>query len=313
MENGRENSKKQKFLLLFIIIALIGLSLIIIGFVTDKISKDNFVAPIDAPKAKYKSAWYIYMLEISGAMIFMLSFGYLYNYLQIKYNLKKMTIKQMSVIAIFGALAVILYYFAKFNVPFFPSWLDIQFSEVPALLTTFMYGPQSGILVIVVRFFCKLPGTSTVGVGELADLLIGITLVLTSGIIYKKHKTLKGALCALTIGMALATVVATISNWLILIPAYKEIAGFPQAALTGTMDTIISGGNKVVTDNNFMLYYLFVGVIPFNLFRYVIVFIITFILYKRLKKLIVYIVGDINDNKDDITNDEINEIIEEEN
>ena len=247
--------------------------------------------------SKYSPAFYIYLLEIIGAAIFLLSFGYLYTYLQDKFNLKKMTIKQMSVIAIFSALSVVLYYFAKFNLPIFPSWLDIQFSDVPALLTSFMYGPVSGVLVVVVRFFCKLPGTSTVGVGELADLLIGVTLCIVSGCIYKKHRSLKGALCAMAIGMASATVVAVISNWLILIPAYKEIAGFPQVALTSTMDKLL-GGKGIVTDSNFMLYYLGVGVLPFNLFRYTLVFIITLVLYKRLKMLIVHFVGDFSKNEE---------------
>ena len=296
----KEKDSKKKYLITFLIIAFIGLGLVVLGFVLDRVGKTSFVAPADNPKAKYRTPWYIYLFEISGAMIFLLSFGNLHYYLQEKYNIKKMTTKQMAVIAIFGALSVVLYYFAKFKVPFFPSWLDIQFSDVPALLTTFMYGPWSGVLVIVVRFFCKLPGTSTVGVGEFADLLIGVTLCLIAGYIYKKHRSFKGALCAMAIGMAAATVVATISNWLILIPAYKGIAGFPQAALTGGMDTIISGGNKVVTDDNFMLYYLFVGVIPFNLFRYAIVYAITLLLYKRLKMLIVHFVGDVNKNDENI-------------
>jgi riboflavin transporter FmnP len=98
----------------------------------------------------------------------------------------------------------------------------------------------------------------------------------------------------MAIGMLTATVVATVSNWLILIPAYKGIAGFPQKALTGAMDTIISAGKGVVTDDNFMVYYLFVAVIPFNLFRYTLVFVITLLLYKRLKNLIVHFVGDFN-------------------
>ena len=280
-----------KYLILFIVVALIGLGLVLTGFLVNLSLKNGFVPPESNPKAKYSAGWYIYLLEISGALIFLCSFGYLYTYLQMKLNLKKMSIKQMSVIAIFSALSVILYYFGKFNLPFFPSWLDIQFSDVPALLTSFMYGPFSGVLVIIVRFFCKLPGTSTVGVGEFADVLIGVTLCIVAGIIYKKHRTLKGAICAMAIGMLSATLMATIANWLILIPAYKEIAKFPQAALTGTMDTIL-GGQGIVTDSNFMVYYLFIGVIPFNLFRYTLVFVITLLLYKRLKMLIVHFVGD---------------------
>ncbi len=379
--------KNAKYLLLFIIIVIIGLSSVITGFVVDKVSKDNFVPEtyytlsntttfsnknyyvlendeykmetpssmnlyqkngenyvlsqeegkfseceyysydsvndtynLVTPKSlslylknqtKYASAWYIYVLEIMGALIFLLSFGYLYQFLQEKFNLKKMTVKQMSVIAIFSALSVVLYYFAKFNLPFFPSWLDIQFSDVPALLTSFMYGPWSGVLIIIVRFFCKLPGTSTVGVGEFADVLIGATLCLVAGYIYKRHRSLKGAICAMAIGMLSATFVATVGNWLILIPAYKAIAGFPQSALTGTMDLIISGGHGVVNDENFMVYYLFVGVVPFNLFRYVLVFIITFLLYKRLKMLIVFIVGDFDSNNKKNEVEELEEIAPE--
>ena len=292
VDKSTKTSKNgTKYLILFIVVALIGLGLVLTGFLVNLSLKNGFVPPESNPKAKYSAGWYIYLLEISGALIFLCSFGYLYTYLQMKLNLKKMSIKQMSVIAIFSALSVILYYFGKFNLPFFPSWLDVQFSDVPALLTSFMYGPFSGVLVIIVRFFCKLPGTSTVGVGEFADVLIGVTLCIISGIIYKKHRTLKGAICAMAIGMLSATLMATIANWLILIPAYKEIAKFPQAALTGTMDTIL-GGQGIVTDSNFMVYYLFIGVIPFNLFRYTLVFVITLLLYKRLKMLIVHFVGD---------------------
>ena len=299
-----QNIKKNLFI--FIILCLLGLGLIVTGFVLNIVLKQNFTPSVEGEK--YSVGWYIYILEIVGAVIFLASFGYLYTYLQDRYNLKRMNIKQMSVIAVFSALSVILYYFGKFNLPFFPSWLDIQFSDIPALLVSFMYGPISGILVIIVRFFCKLPGTSTVGVGEFADVLIGVTLCLVAGLIYKKHKSFKGALCAMGIGMASATVMATVANWLILIPAYKGIAGFPQAALTGVMDKIL-GGQGIVTDNNFMFYYLFVGVIPFNLFRYVLVFTITLVLYKRLHMLIVSFAGEFKeidfDAKEEINEDNL--------
>ncbi len=305
-EKSVQTSKKGTlYLILFIVIVLIGLGLVLTGFILNKSMKDSFVATETV--TKYSPGWYIYFLEIAGAVVFLASFGYLYTFLQIKLNLKKMNVKQMTVIAIFSALSVVLYYFGKFNLPFFPSWLDIQFSDVPALLTSFMYGPFSGVLVIIVRFFCKLPGTSTVGVGELADVLIGVTLCIVAGLIYKKHRSLKGALAAMGIGMASATLMAVVANWLILIPAYKEIAGFPQAALTGTMDAIISGKNGVVTDSNFMLYYLAVGVLPFNLFRYTLVFIITLVLYKRLKMLIVHFVGDFDrDEEKEVKTEELN-------
>ena len=291
-----------KSLIVGIFILIVGLTLIILGLVFDVNARNNYVK---VDNISYSPAWYIYLLEIGGAILFLASLGNIYYYFSNKFNLKKMNVKQMAVIGVFSALSVILYYFGKFNLPFFPSWLDIQFSDVPALLVSFMYGPISGAISIFVRFFCKLPGTSTVGVGEFADLLIGVSMVVTSGIIYKKHRTFKGALMAMGFGMLLGTAVGVIANWLILIPAYINIAGFPQVALTGAMDTIISGGNHVVTDANFMSYYLFVAVLPFNLFRYVLVYLISILLYKRLSTLIEHFAGDFN--KDEINDDDIME------
>ena len=287
--------KNLKDLICFIVLVVIGLALIILGFVLDQNARNSFVKTDDIPK--YSPAWYIYILEFGGALLFLSSFGFLHSYLQANYKLKKLNVKEMTVIGIFSALSIVLYYFAKFNLPFFPPWLDIQFSDVPALLVSFMYGPVSGALVIGVRFICKLPGTSTMGVGELADLLIGVSLCITVGLIYKHNRKFKGAILGMTFGMLVATIVAMIANWLILIPAYKGIAGFSQGMLTSMIDGIISGGKGVVTDNNFMAYYIFTGVLPFNLFRYILVFGISLIIYKKLHLLIKRFTND--DEKED--------------
>ena len=284
--------RKLKDLIVFVTIVIVGISLIVVGFILDQNGRNSFVKTDDIPK--YLPAWYVYLLEFGGALLFLSSFGFLYSFLQENYHIKKLNVRQMSVIGIFSALSILLYYFAKFNLPFFPPWLDIQFSDVPALLVSFMFGPISGSLVIVVRFICKLPGTSTLGVGELADLLIGVSLCLTSGIIYKRNRKFKGAIVAMSLGMLIATVVAMLANWLILIPAYKGLAGFSQGMLTSMIDGIISGGKGVVTDANFMIYYIFTGVLPFNLFRYVLVFIISLIIYKRIHKLIIRYAGRFN-------------------
>ena len=279
-----KKKKNVRDLIIFIVMCVIALGLIALGFILDQKGRSSFVKTEDVPK--YLTAWYVYVLEIGGAVVLLSSFGFLHSYLCSNYNIKKVNIREMTVIGIFGALSIVLYYFAKFNLPFFPPWLDIQFSDVPALLVSFMYGPVSGSLVILLRFICKLPGTSTMGVGELADLLIGISLCITVGLIYKHNRKFKGAILAMAFGMLVATTIAVLANWLILIPAYKGIAGFNQAMLTGMIDAIISGGKGVVTDNNFMAYYLFTGVIPFNIFRYILVFIVTLLVYKRLHILI---------------------------
>lgn len=223
----------------------------------------------------------VYILNIFGALSLFVGISFIYTLIVKKDN--KLTIKQMTLIAVQSAISVILYYFVKFNLPFFPPWLDIQVSEIPALITGFAYGPYAGSLVILVRFITKLPATITAGVGELADLILGITLVCISSIIYHRNKSIKTALIGLIVSISFATILACILNWLVLIPAYIYLANFPMEALVGMMNYI---PGLEVTSSNFMLVYIFVGVLPFNIFRYIIVSILTFLLYKKTHVLL---------------------------
>ena len=99
----------------------------------------------------------------------------------------KKLIDYISKIAIFSALSFILYLFPKFPLPFFPSFLDVQFSNLPAILGGFVLGPLGGCLIVIVRCALKLllGMSTTAGVGEIADLLLGVCVVLSSSLIYK--------------------------------------------------------------------------------------------------------------------------------
>lgn len=214
-----------------------------------------------------------YLLLIIGSLIFVFSVLLLFK--------RDLNIKQISMIALQSSITIILYFFLKINLPFFPGWLDIQVSEIPAIITSFIYGPYAGALIILIRFIFKLPGSITAGVGEFADLLLGLTLVLISGIIYKRNRTLKGAIKGMALGIIASTVLACLLNYLVLIPAYIYIAGFSKEVLVKSLSYI-----SFVNESNFMLCYIFIGVLPFNIFRYIIVFALTFILYKKTHLLI---------------------------
>ncbi len=74
----------------------------------------------------------------------------------------------MAVMAILTAVSYILYLFVKFPLPFlFPAFLDIQISEMPALLGGFALGPVQGAIIVIVKCLLKLPFSSTACVGEL--------------------------------------------------------------------------------------------------------------------------------------------------
>lgn len=195
---------------------------------------------------------------------------------------KIITTKMISMVGVMGAISTILYLFVKFPLGIFPSFLDMQISEIPALIAGFAYGPVAGALVIVIRCIIKLPFTGTACVGELADLIIGLTLVVPSSIIYKRNRTLKGALKGFILSAVLSTAVALLANWLILIPFYIEMFFKGSIAPLLSMCSMIPG----INESNYMVLYLFVGNLPFNLVRYIVVGIFTFVTYKGVHRLI---------------------------
>ena len=134
------------------------------------------------------------------------------------------TIAQISV---FSAVSVLLYLILKFPlVGIFPAWLEIQISDMPALLAGFMMGPWQGAVVLVVRTLIKLPLTSTAMVGELADLLCGLAYVLPASLVYKFNRTKKGAIIALAIGCVSTILMSIIANYFILLPFFIKAYGW---------------------------------------------------------------------------------------
>ena len=199
------------------------------------------------------------------------------------------TTKNIAVMGILTAISYLLYLLPKwlpiFNLPFFPSWLDIQISDLPALLGGFAMGPVASVIIIVLKCLLKLPLTTSSGVGELADILIGVAFVLPASLIYAHNKTKRSAVIGLIVGSLSATFVGVIANRLILIPFYAWLYGQGNAEqgmqlLVNSVSALYSG----ITADNFYLFYLFLAVVPFNLMRCIISSVITFFIYKPLSK-----------------------------
>ena len=201
-----------------------------------------------------------------------------------KFRNPKFSTAYIAKMAILTAIAFILYAFAKFNLPFmFPSFLEIQISELPALLAGFSMGPISGCLVVIIKCLLKFPLTTTAYVGEATDILLGIAFVLPASLIYYFHKDKKHALIGLCVGSACLTGLSILVNRFISIPFFVQLYfGGNFDAIVGVLKPLY----KNVTIDNFYTYYLLLGVLPFNLFRCIIVNGLTFVLYKRLSKIL---------------------------
>lgn len=192
---------------------------------------------------------------------------------------------RIAVIALFGALSGVLYIFGFPIAAAFPSFLELNFSDIPALIGTFTLGPLSGAIVIVIKILIKLlfKSTSTVFVGELADLLIGIAFVVPAGLIYKKKRTFKGALLAMAIGTVSSVAVAIVANRLVLVPFYvKFFFGGAWEPLVGMMTPLFPN----CTRETFYTFYLWVSVLPFNVMRCLIAAVVTLLVYKHISRAV---------------------------
>lgn len=199
-------------------------------------------------------------------------------------NFKKRSVSYMAKVAIFSALSIVLYYIkipVTLIIPIFPEYLDIQFSNLPAIICGFILGPIGGISVVVIRTVIKLPFTGTLGVGELADLIIGVIAILVGSLVYKKEHTKSGGIIALVFTFVSWVVVSALANWLIIIPTYMELYKFSANDFV-QMLSFVNG----VNESNFMFFYIIAIAIPFNMILSLIVCLITYVVYKRVSILV---------------------------
>lgn len=188
------------------------------------------------------------------------------------------TANNIAVIGILTAISFILYAFVKFPLPIFPSFLDIQISDLPALLGGFALGPVAGSMIIIVKCCLKMLMTTTACVGELGDIIIGLSFVIPASLMYHANKCKRNAIAGLLVGSLTAVIMSLFSNWLILIPFYVNAYGMD--AIIGMVSSLYEG----VTADTFMNYYLPLAVIPFNILRCSICAVLTYLTYKPLSK-----------------------------
>jgi len=192
------------------------------------------------------------------------------------------TTKTITRIALFAAISAILYIvpYLKFSLPFFPAFLEIHFDEIPAVIAGFAYGPFVGFMVILIKTLIKLPFSSTLMVGELADFIYGSIIVIVSSIIYKKHRNIKGAIVGFLIAMLVQVVASGFITTFLMLDFYIFMMGFPKGAILSMCQKV----NPNVTDLGWTFFF-FVA-LPFNAFKDAVILVLTFVLYKQTHRLI---------------------------
>jgi len=192
------------------------------------------------------------------------------------------TTRKIAMIGMFSAVAMILHLF-DFPLPFAPGFYKLDFSELPILVGTFAFGPAAGVLMEFIKILLKLfiKGTSTAFVGDLANFVIGCSLILPASAIYAFRKTKKGAVAACIAGTAILTIFGTAFNAVYLLPAFARLYGIPLEDLLAMGSAV----NPLVSEGS-ILSFVAACVAPLNLIKGTTVSIVTLLIYKPLSPII---------------------------
>lgn len=188
--------------------------------------------------------------------------------------------KKLSVlikISILSAMAFIIY-FIEFPIPVFPQFLQLDLSDIPALLGAFAMGPMAGVAIELIKNALHLLRTQTLGIGELANFVVGAAFAATSGAIYRHLKTRKVAFISLISGTLVMAITASVANYYIFLPLYEKYL-FPISAIVQMASKV----NSAVVDLNTLIVF---SILPFNLFKGVVISAITFLMYKRVSPIL---------------------------
>ncbi|MBM7562335.1 ECF transporter S component [Fusibacter tunisiensis] len=189
---------------------------------------------------------------------------------------KKLSVSQMTKIAMLSVLAFVLMQI-ELIVPIFPAFLKIDISDLPALIGAFAMGPLAGVAIEAVKNLLHLLQTSTGGVGELANFVVGIAIVVPAAVIYKRHKTKKSAIIGLAVGTLVMAMVGGLANYYVMLPFYSNF--MPLEAIIGMGAAV---NKSIVSMETLVLY----GIVPFNLFKGVVLSFLTLLLYKRISPIL---------------------------
>ncbi len=190
----------------------------------------------------------------------------------------KQDLRKLTVTAIMSAIAAILQ-FIEISIPIIPSFVKLDFSDLPALITSFAIGPVYSVAVELIKNILHLPFGSSAAVGEISNFFLGAVFCFTAGIVYQKKKTRKGAIIGSVTGALLMAIVCVPLNYFIIYPAYVVIYGLPLEAIIGMYNDILSGTDTLVKA-------LCIFNLPFTFLKGVADAVICFLIYKPLSPVI---------------------------
>lgn len=186
-------------------------------------------------------------------------------------------VRFIAVTAMLSAISFVLMYF-EFPIPIMPAFIKFDFSDLPALIGTFAYGPLCGVIICLIKNLLHLMDSNSMLVGELSNFILGAAFVIPAGLIYKFKKTKKSALIGGITGAVFMGVFCVFSNYFIVYPVYYQVA-MPEEAILGMYQAILPSMKSILQS-------LIVFNLPFTVVKGLISVAITMLVYKPLSPIL---------------------------
>ena len=192
-------------------------------------------------------------------------------------NTKVKSLRMITVTAIMSALSAVLM-FVEFSIPIMPSFIKLDISDLPALITSYAFGPVCGVAVCLVKNLIHLLATQTAGVGELSNLIHGVVFVFVAGMFYKYHHNRKFAFIGAMAGDFAMAAMSFFINYFFVYPIYFKLMA-PEAAILGAYQEILPSVDSLWKA------ILFFNV-PFTFVKGLISVAITFAIYPKISPIL---------------------------
>ena len=193
---------------------------------------------------------------------------------------KFLTVSTLVKISILSAIGYILMFISVPLPMLFPEFLKIDISDLTALLGGISLGPMAGITIAFLKNLLQfITGMSTTGgVGEFANFLIGGSFVFTVSYIYSKKRNIQGVIIGLVSGIVVMTVVGCIANYFIILPFYATIGW--------SIDAVVSMGAAINPAIDSKMNFIIWMIAPFNILKSGLMSLLTLPMYKKTEKIL---------------------------
>lgn len=182
-------------------------------------------------------------------------------------NIQSSKLLKLIILALLGTISLVLF-FLHFPLPILPSYLKIDFSDVPALMAALIFSPVAGIIVVALKNILYL-AVSGAGdpIGVVANFLAGIMFIVPVSVLYHKFKGIKSIISGLVTGTIIMAAGMSVLNYFFILPAYGWFMGWEMT-------------------DPFIWFSVYAGILPFNIIKGIIVGLLFIPLFIRMRSWI---------------------------